>query len=135
MTTESLRLALECWLSTLPTQIKAVLEPHSAPPALLDLRVLHPELPDDSSGFALRLTLDDAHFSAWVPVSGQGGSYYACTEGDDEFSHCNLPAFDNEQGAVAALSSRVQDHLLATLDTAAPTAADAPSSLIPTAAA
>jgi hypothetical protein len=135
MTTKSLRLALESWLSTLPAQIKVLLEPHSVPPALLDLRVLLPELPDDSSGLALQLTHDDAHFSAWLPASGQGGSYYVYTEGDDEFSHCNLPAFDNEQGAVAALSLRVQDYLLASLDTAAPIAVDAPSSTIPTTAA
>ena len=135
MTTESLRLALESWLSTLPAQIKVLLEPHSVPPALLDLRVLHPKLPDDSSGFALELTLDDEQFSAWVPVSGRGGSYFSCTEGADELRNYQLPSFEDARGAVAALSSRVQDYLLASLDTAAPIAADAPSSPIPTTAA
>lgn len=98
MTTESLRLALECWLSTLPPQIKVLIEPHSAPPAMLDLRVLLPELPADSSGFALELTLDDEQFSAWVPVSGRGGSYFACTEGDDELCNYLLPSFEDERG-------------------------------------
>ena len=135
MTTESIRLALECWLSTLPTQIKVLLKPHAAPPALLELRALLPNHPADSSGLALQLTLDDAQFSAWVPVSGQGGSYFACTEGADELSNFHLPTFEDERGAVAALSSRVQDELLASLDTAAPIAADAPSSTIPTTAA
>ena len=98
---------------------------------MLDLRVLLPELPADSSGFALELTLDDEQFSAWVPVSGRGGSYFACTEGDDELCNYLLPSFEDERGAIAALSSRVQDHLLATLDTAEPIAAGVPSSPSP----
>jgi hypothetical protein len=112
MTIESLRLALAGWLATLPAQITVLLESHSAPPAMLDLRVLLPAPPADSSGLALKLTLGDDQFSVWLPVSGHGGSYFASNEGDDEISNFRLPAFDDEQGAVAALSSCVQDIFL-----------------------
>lgn len=90
MTNESILEAVNTWAKEKDLHYEAVIL--SAPPALLDLRpTLKPEeLPADHSGVCLTIREPEAteeppaSLVCWIPVSGKGGSYLMCREGDGE---------------------------------------------------
>jgi len=90
MTNESILEAVHTWAKEQGLNCEAMIL--SKPPALLDLRptMTPEELPEDSSGVCLTIWEPEAtndppaSLACWVPISGKGGSYLMCREGDDE---------------------------------------------------
>ena len=90
MTNESILESVHTWAKEQGLNYEAVILSES--PALLDLRpTMKPEdLPADHSGVCLTIRepepteKEPASLACWIPVSGKGGSYLMCREGDNE---------------------------------------------------
>jgi len=108
MTTATLHQNLSAWARRQFPGSAITIKNITQPPGLLDHRALLAPPPSDNSGVVLHIDSAELQFAAWLPVSGEGGSWCACAATPKETTSSTLPTFTDEPAALALLTQSLQ---------------------------